>query len=119
VRMGELVVTVVSVDDESVGAGYTPSSSPAGYHDVAVHVKIENVSNQFPCTNLNAFLQAEPYNEYHQSWAKGHWASLEELLPGQVIGIDYVFSVRDGTPRFVGSEGREHTRRPDGRQSKM
>jgi hypothetical protein len=96
VRMGELLVTAVSVDDESSSVGYAPRSSPAPHHDVAIHVRVENLAKQFPCTSLEPFLQVEPYDQYHYSWTKS-LPPLDELLPGQVVEFDYSFSARDGT----------------------
>jgi hypothetical protein len=97
VRMYEFLVTVVSVDDESSSVGYDRSSSATPHHDVAVHVRIKNLSKQFPCTGLSAFLQVEPYNQYHQSWTAGSQPLLGDLLPGQVVEFDYPSRARDGT----------------------
>lgn len=96
VRMGELAVTALSTQDESADGGYEPRSATAPHHGLAVHMRVENMANQFPRTELGALLQVEPYNRYPASFS-GKVPLFQELLPGQAVEFDFLFSVRDGT----------------------
>lgn len=91
VRMGDLLVAATSIED---GPPHGRSGPP--HRTFVVHVRIQNVGKQFPCTSLNAYLAVEPFYEYPA------WLLLEgqpwthELLPGETAEGQYSFEIRDG-----------------------
>src|SRR5437899_685786 len=91
VRMGELLVSAISIED---GPSNRISGPP--HRIFGVHVRIQNVGKQFPCTTLKAYLVVKPFYEYPPSMLFEDQPSPNELLPGQTAQGQYTFDIRDG-----------------------
>jgi hypothetical protein len=94
-RIYELVLTVVSLQGEPVfNARQSEKEFP--HRLVTVHATVTNVAKQFPCTELQPFLEVKPYYLYHLEWDQTSYG-FRELLPGQTMEVDYRFSTREST----------------------
>jgi hypothetical protein len=91
VRMGELLVTATSIEDEPVN-----NRSGPPHRIFVVHVRIQNVGKRFPCTSLNPYLVVEPFYEYPASLLSEEQPLTDELLPGETAEGQYSFDIRDG-----------------------
>jgi|GEM_PF-1750286 len=91
VRMGELLVAATSIEDGPLNRRTGPP-----HRAFIVHVRIQNVGKQFPCTSLKAYLVVEPFYEYPASLLSEEQPWIHELLPGETAEGRYSFDIRDG-----------------------
>lgn len=91
VRMGELLVDATSIED------YPPNQRADPPHRIfVVHLLIQNVGKQFPCSSLKAYLAVEPLYEYPAWLLSEGQPSTSELLPGETVQGRYTFEIREG-----------------------
>jgi hypothetical protein len=91
VRMGELRVDATSIENG-------PANRRAGppHRIFVVHVRVQNVGKEFPCSSLKAYLVVEPFYEYAAWLLSEGRPSTYELLPGETVEGEYSFEIRDG-----------------------